>query len=188
VMGNADAWLLTGTGLGKMSPERRIIIEDVREWSSSKLDARDRGFVAAFLPTVTIPIEAGRTLFAYHGSPASFDDIILPTTPEDEFVRLLGPYRPNLLTGGHVHMQFVRHLGDTFHFNPGSMGMAYRQGQKPEELRLDPWAEYAVLGIERGRWALEFRRVPFSVDELVRVYRESGCPHADDALRQYGRA
>src|SRR5205814_7312706 len=115
-----------------------LIVEVVREWSSSMLDARDRGFIAAFLPTVTLPLEDDRALVAYHGSPASFDDIILPTTPEDEFVRLLGRYRPNILTGGHVHTQFVRHLGDTFHFNPGSVGMAYRQGQKAEELRLDP--------------------------------------------------
>lgn len=189
VMGNADAWLLTGveTGHEKIPPDRMAVMQAVRDWSLSKLGPEDREFIRAFPATVSTPLGDGRALLAYHGSPGSFDDLILPSTPEEDFVRMLDSHRPSIFTGGHVHYQFVRHLGDTFHFNPGSIGVAYRHGQPDESFRLDPWAEYAVLDVEDGRWALEFRRVPFSVDEFVRVLRENGRPHPEVLLRHYGR-
>jgi len=189
VMGNADAWLLSGvqTSSEAPSPERQRILDDVRAWSLARLDARDREFIAAFAPTLTVSLGEGRSLLAFHGSPASFDELILPETAEDEFARILGPHRAHLLAGGHVHVQFVRHLGETFHFNPGSVGVAYRHRQPDDTFRLDPWAEYAVLTAGNRALALEFRRVPFDVQALMRVYLDSCRPHAQDTLRHYRR-
>jgi hypothetical protein len=80
----------------------------------------------------------------------------------------------------------MRHFGRTFHFNPGSVGLAYRHDQDEASFRFDPWAEYAVLTDAQGRLSLEFRRVPFAAERLRQVYAESGRPFADIAIRQYG--
>jgi len=189
VMGNSDAWLLSGieTDAEHILPERRIKLNAVREWSLTRLSGDDREFIAAFEPTVLLPLEAGRSLLAYHGSPASFDEIILPDMPEEEFRRILGEHAANILAGGHVHLQFLRRIGDNFHFNPGSVGVAYSHEQPEDHFRLDPWAEYAVLTVDGPRLGLEFRRIPFDVDELVRVTRLSGRPFADQTADEYGR-
>src|SRR6478736_4290910 len=81
VMGNADAWLLTGqeTGGGPVT-EKQLA---VREWSLSQLSSDDIEFSRGFRPTVEIELDAARSLLCFHGSPRSFDDIILPETPED---------------------------------------------------------------------------------------------------------
>jgi hypothetical protein len=44
VMGNADAWLLTGRDSGRetVSPEFRAVLDEVREWSLSRLSPSDR--------------------------------------------------------------------------------------------------------------------------------------------------
>lgn len=42
--------------------------------------------------------------------------------------------------------------------------------------------------MEGERIALEFRKTPFDVAALIRVYRESGRPHADAAIAQYQSA
>jgi putative phosphoesterase len=190
VMGNADAWLLSGQEAGSevISPERRVKMEAVREWSLSRLTADDRALIASFQPTVSIEAGAGQRLLCFHGSPASFDDVILPKTPEDEFQRLLGGYAGSFLTGGHTHLQQVRRLNDHFFFNPGSVGLAYSHQQSGEDLHADPWAEYAVLTVAPGRVGLEFRRAAFDVAELVRVYHDSGRPHAAEAAAQYSAA
>ena len=187
VMGNADAWLLTGQESGQepISAERRVKMDAIREWTLSCLTADDRAFIASFQPTLTIEMGVGQSLLCFHGSPASFDDVILPTTPEDEFQRLLGGYAGKLLAGGHTHMQQLRRLGDRFFFNPGSVGLAYSHEQSEASFRADPWAEYAVLTAKPTRLALEFRRVPFDVAELVRVYHASGRPYAAEAVAQY---
>jgi predicted phosphodiesterase len=121
----------------------------------------------------------------FHGSPASFDDVILPDMPEDEFQRYLGPYAARILTGGHTHIQHLRRVGESFYFNPGSTGFAYSHAQPEGTFHADPWAEYAILAVEGGRVGLEFRRVPFDARELIRVYRESGRPFAEEAVAQY---
>jgi predicted phosphodiesterase len=184
VMGNADAWLLTGvvTGANETVTEQQ---EAARAWSLAQLSAADQAFIAGFQPTVEIPLADGRALLCFHGSPTSFDDLILPQTPVEEVRRLLGPFASRLLTGGHTHLQQVRRLDDTFFFNPGSVGLAYNHEQPDDGFRADPWAEYAILSLEDGAIGLEFRRVPFDVDELIRATLASGRPYAEEIAARY---
>ncbi len=132
-----------------------------------------------------MPLPDGRRLLCSHGSPSSYDDVILPATPDDEVRRLLGPLADTFHAGGHTHVQFVRHVGRCFHLNPGSVGFAYRPDQPEGVFRADPWAEYALLTVTDGHVSLEFRRVPFDVDALVEAYRGSGRPFAEEAVAQY---
>jgi predicted phosphodiesterase len=186
VMGNADAFLLgTDTGAEHMDDARRRSLEAVRDWTVAQLSEPDRAFIAAFAPTVAMPLEGGRELLGFHGSPASFDDLLLPLTPDDALDRLLGGVRADITCGGHTHVQFVRRRGAGLFFNPGSVGLAYDHRQEGVP-RPDPWAEYALL-TSRGRdLGLEFRRVPFDLPALLQRYRASGRPDAEVAIRQYG--
>lgn len=184
VMGNADAWLLSGTWTGAPQPEDRVkTLEDARLWSLEQLDAADRAWIAAFPPTVEVDLE-GTKLLGFHGSPADFDEILLPATPAADFDRALLPHADRILCGGHVHLQFRRRIGDSFHFNPGSVGLAYRHDVPPGTPAVDPWAEYAVLEVDRGRVSLDFRRVPYDVAAYVRKLRTCGRPHAEEAIAQ----
>ena len=187
VLGNADDWLLTGydSGAEKMSEERRRKLDIVRDWQLTQLSEDDLAFIKTFKPTIELPAGSEYTLLCYHGSPHSFDDVILPTTTDEEIRTYLEPSDTTIYTGGHTHMQFVRHLGRTFHFNPGSVGFAYRHDQPDDVFHADSWAEYALLSITDGRFELTFRRAPYDVEALINIYRGSGRPFADEAIQQY---
>ena len=187
VMGNADSWLISGeeTGDEGIPPERLRKMGEIRLWSLSQLSESDRAFISNFQPTVKINLEKDLNLLCFHGSPTSFDDVILPTAPEEEFQKFLGGYADYILTGGHTHAQQIRRNGRYFFFNPGSVGFAYSHNQPENEFHADPWAEYAILTVENGQVGLKFRRTPFDAKELIRIYRESGCPFADEAITQY---
>lgn len=187
VMGNADAWLVSGeeTGNEEISPERLQRMGEVRHWSLSHLSEDDIDLITGFQPTIELKLDNHLSLLCFHGSPMSFDDILLPATPDEEFQRLLGTYGNRVLTGGHTHVQQIRRIGDLFFFNPGSVGFAYSHNQPIDKFRADPWAEYAILTAEDGRVGVEFRRIPFDAKELVRIYQESGRPYAEDAIAQY---
>ena len=189
VMGNADAWLLSGeeTGDEGIPPERLKKMGEIRLWSLSQLSKDDKAFISSFQPTVTIKLDNRLDLLCFHGSPTSFDDIILPDAPEDVFEKYLGAYSNHILTGGHTHAQQVRRNGELFFFNPGSVGFAYSHYQPDGQFYADPWAEYAILTVENGQTSLEFRRIPFDVQELIRIYRDSGRPFVDEAIAQYQR-
>jgi putative phosphoesterase len=189
VMGNADAWLISGeeTADEGFSTERLRKMAEIRLWSLSQLTEDDVEFISKFQPTITIKLEDGPDLLCFHGSPASFDDIILPAASEEEFQKFLGPYTGKILTGGHTHAQQIRRIGDLFFFNPGSVGFAYSHNQPDNDFHADPWAEYAILTAQDGQVSVEFRRIPFDADEMIRIYRESGRPFAADAIAQYQR-
>ena len=76
VMGNADAWLLSGeeTADEGIPPERLKKMGEIRLWSLSQLSEDDMDFISKFQPTVTIRLEEGLDLLCFHGSPTSFDD------------------------------------------------------------------------------------------------------------------
>jgi len=187
VMGNADAWLLSGeeTADEGIPPERLRKMGEIRLWSLSQLTESDRAFISGFQPTVTINLENGPSLLCFHGSPTSFDDVILPAAPQEEFQKFLGAYDDQILTGGHTHAQQIRRNGKYFFFNPGSVGFAYSHNQPDDQFIADPWAEYAILAAENGQVSLEFRRIPFDANELIRIYRESGRPFVEEAAAQY---
>jgi putative phosphoesterase len=187
VMGNADSWLVTGVASADegIPPERLARMEEVRKWSLSRLTEDDLALIAEFQPTVRLNLKNGIDLLCFHGSPVSFNDVILPGAPEPEFEKFLGPYANHILAGGHTHAQQIRRVGELFFFNPGSVGFSYNHNQLPDQFSADPWAEYAILTAEDDRVALEFCRVPFDPQALIRIYLESGRPFAEDAIAQY---
>lgn len=184
VMGNADAWLLTGleTSPHEQASEQQLA---TRAWSLAQLSAEERAFIQQFQPTIEIGLEAGRKLLCFHGSPRSFDDIILPDTSEDALSRLLSGFDATLLAGGHTHTQQLRRLRNAWYFNPGSVGFAYNWQLSGEQFQADPWAEYAVVTSEGESTGITFRHVPFDVDELARIIRSSGKPDAEQAIAIY---
>ncbi len=182
VLGNADAFLLTGNdGNDAVSAQQRA----VRDWSLAQLSEADRAFIAAFQPTVEILLPGNRRLLCFHGSPASFHDIIFPETPEEEVRGYLDAYRPAILTGGHTHLQQLRRLDDSLFFNPGSVGFVYNTRAPGGGLHADPWAEYAILSADERRFSIEFCRVPFDVSEWKRITLASGIPDAETMVTRY---
>jgi predicted phosphodiesterase len=189
VMGNADAWLITGqqTSAGEETSEQQ---REVRAWSLAQLSQSDIAFVQQFRFTLEIPLEAEKSLLCFHGSPRSFDEIILPETPDDVVRQFLDGYDATLKCGGHTHTQQMRRLGNSWYFNPGSVSLAYNwefsdlaQGR----MRVDPWADYAIVTSEGACLGITFRHIPFDINELYRIIRASGKPYAEKAISIYLR-
>lgn len=187
VMGNADDWMMTGIERGKdaIPPERLKKMGVIREWSLSQLSNDDKKFIATFQPTITIQLEQDLNLLCFHGSPTDYDDVILPTTSEEEFQKFLGAFNKNILTGGHTHTQQVRRCGERFFFNPGSVGLPFNSYQTDGPFHVDAWAEYAILTVGHGEIDLKFRRLPYDARDVIEIYRKSGRPFAEDAIADY---
>ena len=184
VMGNADAWLLTG----QVTSSQQQVTEQqraVRAWSLAHLSAQDRAFIQQFRPTIEMELEAGKKLLCFHGSPSSFDDVILPDTSEDSLNQLLSGYDAILLAGGHTHTQQLRRLGNGWYFNAGSVGLAYKWLILREQFQIDPSAEYAIVTSEGETIGITFRHLPLQVEEMIRILRASGKPDAEQAIALY---
>jgi putative phosphoesterase len=184
VMGNADAYLLSGVDEEDATtpPERLLNLNAVRDWSLSQLNDSDRAYIASFQPTVTIEINAHHKLLCFHGSPTSYNHVILPKTPDEEVSGYLGAYADHILTGGHTHLQQIRPIGHNFFFNPGSIGLAFSHQAKHF---LFSRADYAILTVRGETTSLEFRRVYYDLDALIAIYRNSDRPYAEELIADY---
>lgn len=184
VIGNADAFVVSGS-----AEDDEPITEmqaAVREWSIARLGSAGAALIEQFQATVEIALPGDRRLLCFHGSPMSYNDVILPETSEEEVRRLLGPSLPAIQCGGHTHLQQLRRIGGAVFFNPGSVGLAYDRHQTTDPPRADPFAEYAILTADESTIAVEFRRLPYDIASLLSVIGASGMPFAEALSARYG--
>jgi predicted phosphodiesterase len=187
VLGNADAWLVTGQDT---SPHETISNQqqEVRAWSLQQLSTDDIAFIQHFQPTIEIPLEDNKTLLCFHGSPSSFDDIILPATTDSAVRQLLSGYHATIFAGGHTHTQQMRRLDASWYINAGSVSLAYNwslTNLDTKYVRVDPWSDYAIVSSEGGVLGVTFRHVPFDVEKLAQTIRASSRPYAEEAIAVY---
>ena len=128
IMGNWDAWLLDG--MPQLDGQLGEVLGDLRSWSAEQLSSEQRHPLTEFHPTVEVALPDGATLLAFHGSPRSFEDLILATTPDEEVEEMLAGRTALVLAGGHTHFQLFRRFGESVLLNPGSIGLPFRRPRR----------------------------------------------------------
>lgn len=182
VMGNSDSFLLEIP----VEPPEPLTEQQlqVRDWTLTRLERDDLEYLGSFESVVEMTFPPVTRLLACHGSPRSFDDVLLPWSDQAAVARFRDA-DADLLAGGHTHIQWTRRIGDGLFVNPGSVGLAYDHHQPEDDFRLTPIAEYAILTVGEDEPRVEFRRVQYSFDELLDVIRASGRPHAETFAAQW---
>ena len=150
VYGNSDH-LLVSLEFGDEEPDERVL--EAARWSRAQLGEDGLAFLRGFAPTV----KTGRVLCC-HATPESNEDVILPDTDG------IPPVDVDAVAAGHVHQQCLRRFDRTLWFCVGAIGTAHR-------------CEYALVDDET--LAVEFRSIPYDVDELIADARAKGFPRVD---------
>jgi predicted phosphodiesterase len=171
VMGNMDAWLLSPPDLSEADELDQALVR----WHTSQLTDAERAYIRAFPPSIERSLGAERTLLCFHGSPRSYHDVIVPTTPDDVVDSMLGGARAGILVGGHTHLQMVRRHGDAHLINVGSVGLpgVGAAAQRNRDVR---WAEYAVVVADADGLDISLRRTPLDVERMLTLAQASGMP------------
>src|SRR5207248_10814146 len=89
VMGNSDQFLLSLESVDESAEPITERHREVREWSLAQLEERHLDFMRSFQPTVEVQLEEQRSLLCFHGSPNSFDHVILPETTAEDLERMV---------------------------------------------------------------------------------------------------
>jgi putative phosphoesterase len=174
VLGNWDSYFLNGFPHLGGELGRRLV--EIGAWWAERLSGKQLDYMRSFKATVELG-DGDARLLAFHGSPRSFEEAILATTPEEELGQMLDGASAAVLAGGHTHFQLVRRLGESLIVNPGSVGLPF--SRRAAVMRIAPWAEYGIVTIEDNRLAVDLRRTTFDVEAYVELLRSSGMPHAE---------
>jgi len=178
VMGNSDHFLLTLDPGAEAVTDAQI---ENAKWSLSQLSDDLLTFHRSFQPSAELDLGAGRALLAFHATPRSRDEIAGPWMDEEAFRAPFEGLDAAVFAGGHTHQQWARRLGDAYYVNPGSVGLPVDHHQSARPPRAEARAEYAILTVDGAALGVEFRRIPFDVDDLIRSVEASGIPNPEDA-------
>jgi predicted phosphodiesterase len=170
VYGNSDDILVTlDLGAEPIEDEehRERLLQTAR-WSREQLGEEGLEFLRGFERVVEI-----EGLVCCHATPDSNEDVVLPSTPSIEVEQILEGSEASAVAAGHVHLQWLRRFTNKLWFCVGSVGLVWDE-EAVGEVPFLPWSEYAV--VELPSLAVEFRRIPFDVEELIEVARKNDFP------------
>ncbi|MDE1146788.1 MAG: metallophosphoesterase family protein [Azospirillaceae bacterium] len=176
VLGNTDEMLFRPASLTTFAaglPGLASLFDKIAEmagWTADQLGG-DRLAWLSGLPE----IERTEALALLHASPGNLWSAPRPDA-EDATLRATygGLDRPTIVYG-HIHLPFVRSLGDVMLCNGGSVGQPHDG---------DPRASYLL--IDDGRPLI--RRVDYDLDREIARLRDSKLPYADWVVRMISHA
>lgn len=178
VMGNTDAWALDPQPPSRNdeTTHRYVAVEG---WGASLLSQADKAFIATFQSVVAFTADQDLRLLCYHGSPRSYHEPLLATTPDADAAAALAGYDDvALFAGGHTHTPMVRRLGGSLVVNPGSVGLPFQTRRDGSAIN-PPWAEWALVSGSAAGLQVTLRRTPVNVARIVADAHASGMPHVD---------
>jgi predicted phosphodiesterase len=185
VLGNADELLLTLDPRNEATgDEREARLLEVARWSRERLGEERLAWFRELPATIERELDGWRFV-GCHATPLSNEDVVLPHTPRDEMQPLVDG--ADVVACGHVHLQWLRRVGDALWFCVGSAGLAYEHVEPLDEQPFEPWAEYAVLALGDGARRLEFRRIPYDLEAHLAAIAASGVPYADEFAAKWRR-
>ncbi|MBV9282554.1 MAG: metallophosphoesterase family protein [Chloroflexi bacterium] len=183
LLGNTDRDIVTPPA--DLKPLKRRVVE----WTRRQLGAgrlqrlAQLDFSARIRPDNPVPVTraAGepeapdrpgdrRSLLAVHANPRNLEDHLRPTMSEEELQPYLAGVDAGILAFGHLHIPYVRRVGDLLLVDVASVGHP-RDG----DLR----ACFSLLTWDGHAWSARQERVPYDVEETVHRLRRCGMPDAE---------
>ena len=183
ILGNHDAFMLD-EDLVRTYTEVPIVVDAV-DWCRDRLARDEIAFLGKFETSIPVELEGSTQALFFHGSPRSHMEDLLATTDADELDRCLGETNATVLAGGHTHIQMLRQHRGKLLVNPGSVGMPFREFVDGCAPKIMPYAEYAIVEVDRTGVQVSLKRVAVDKSKLHREAAASSNPICRSLEQQY---
>lgn len=183
IMGNHDAFMLSPGLIQKYTGEPVIL--DAVDWCRHQLAEPDLEFIGSFRPLFEVPLDDDLVLLLYHGSPRSYVEDILATTPSEVLDEILDGFTATVMAGGHTHLQMLRQHHGMLMVNPGSVGLPFKDFVNRQRPQVLPHAEYAIVDASHGNIEIALRRLPLDKKLLREAAHASKNPFRAMLLEHY---
>lgn len=160
ILGNIDTVVRDGLPAGLEAALAARFQQQVT-WTADRL-GEER---VAWLQTAPGEWRDGGRVALVHAVPGNLWQVVLPTADDAELRGTFAPLSARIAVYCHIHVPFVRQLGDLTVANSGSAGNPYDG---------DPRASYLL--VEDG--AVTIERVDYDVDRVVADLHATGAPDA----------
>ncbi len=185
ILGNTDRHILTlldGQTFKKpKKAEKRIMYG----WTAAELSPENRAWLRNQPLSRTINLDMCETkglkncsIGMYHGSPDDPDEFLFTNTPDCRFMEIAQRSRHRIITVGHSHSPFHKHIKQVHIINPGSVGRMFDGTAK---------ASCAVIAITEKSIDVQHFRIPYPVEDVVAMLENQRLPAIYQEMYRRGR-
>ncbi|CQR46344.1 phosphodiesterase [Paraliobacillus sp. PM-2] len=168
IKGNADEWIVRGVKQGEVPEQARNLMNQEREWTVSQLDQSALNYLET-LPTNLNLTKQGIHMHAFHATPTSLFDVVLPDATNDEIrEKIINKYNADIYLYGHIHQSYIRNIDGKTIINLGSVGLPFDG---------IPKASYAIVEITDGSISTSIERVTYDIEKTIQAYKEANYPN-----------
>ena len=162
VYGNTDRDLVAGDAAS-----------DLIAWTQDQIGPDGLEFLRSLPFSIRIPHPSGggalsTDLLVVHANPTDVERHLSPNASERELGEIIGGETANTIAFGHLHVAYVRQVGDKTLVDVSAVG-------NPRDGDLRP--RYVVFtDADDGRWSHEYRYVDYPLEETRARMERSGMP------------
>ncbi|WHZ02468.1 metallophosphoesterase family protein [Neobacillus sp. YX16] len=170
IKGNADEWVVRGVSEGEV-PEKALELMNLeRQWIVEQLEPSDIDYLNSLPAQLNLRFE-DVGISAFHATPASLFDIVLPNADDNQIESsLMHAPEAQVYVYAHIHKPYIRFLNGKVIMNIGSVGLPFDGLAK---------ASYGMVEIEDGHLKTSIRRVSYELERVVALYHEVNYPNAE---------
>jgi putative phosphoesterase len=170
IKGNADEWVVRGVRKGEVADKVLELMNIERQWIVEQLEPSDIEYLDSLPTTLNLTIEDVQ-LSAFHATPTSLFDIILPNADDNQIeTSLMQAQGAEVFIYAHIHKPYIRYINGKVIFNIGSVGLPFDGMTK---------ASYGIVEVESGHIKTSIRRVSYDLETVVARYHEVHYPNAE---------
>lgn len=167
IKGNADEWVIRGVKKGEVPDQALEMMNKERDWIYSQLDKDSLEFLKNLPTDLNLEFENIK-IHAFHATPESLFDVVLPFTSDEEICEKLMKQEADIYIYAHIHKPYIRYLNGKCIINIGSVGLPF-DGLKN--------SSYAIVDIVEGCVQTTIVRVDYDVNKVIKQYKELNYPN-----------
>ncbi|KAB8128272.1 metallophosphoesterase family protein [Gracilibacillus oryzae] len=171
VKGNADEWVIRGVDKGEVPDKALTLMNEEQQWIRQKLSEGDIKYLEQ-LPSELSLIYGNVVIHAFHATPDSLFDVVLPDVTNEELTSKLTAKKEDadIYIYGHIHKAYQRVVDGKTIMNLGSVGLPFDGINR---------ASYAIVEINEDSYTTSNIRVKYDVEKVCSQYENNSYPNKE---------
>ena len=173
IKGNADEWVVRGVQQGEVPAQALELMNKERDWTLSQLDTESIDYLQSLPSELKIELEGVR-IHAYHATPQSLFDIVLPDESEETLIESQMVQEADLYVYAHIHKPYIRYTNGKCIINTGSVGLPFDGLNK---------ASYAMVEFNGNNYQTAIIRVEYDVEKVIDQFSGTDYPNKEFMIK-----
>ncbi|ESU32043.1 hypothetical protein G3A_12975 [Bacillus sp. 17376] len=173
IKGNADEWVVRGVQQGEVPAQALEMMNKERDWTITQLDTESIDYLKSLPSESKIELEGVR-IHAYHATPQSLFDVVLPDESEETLIESQMVQEAEIYIYAHIHKPYIRYTNGKCIINTGSVGLPFDGLNK---------ASYAMVELHSNNYQTVIIRVDYDVEKVIDQFRVIDYPNKEFMIK-----